>query len=112
MQYHADLSEDSDRDLFDGRGPSSSEDVTLEEEGIMVIGGGRLPRFLNLSLKLRLLNNKGHRAEVSTIARARFEGAYLRTIAGVPLVSSSRARPTHIKVKNTQLSVERSAPSN
>ena len=62
MQYHADLSEDSDRDLFDGRGPSSSEDVTLEEEGIMVIGGGRLPRFLNLSLKLRLLNNKGHRA--------------------------------------------------
>jgi len=58
--HHADLSEDSERDLFDGRGPSSSEDVTLEEEGMMVTGGRRLSRFLNLSSKLRFLNDERH----------------------------------------------------
>ena len=54
--YHADLSEDSERDLFDGRWLSSSENATLEEEGVVATGGGRLPRFLNLSPKLRFLN--------------------------------------------------------
>ena len=63
--HHVDLSEDSERDLLDGREPSSSEDVTLEEEGVVVTGGGRLPRFLNLLSKLRFLH-KEHRAEVST----------------------------------------------
>ena len=72
--HHVDLSEDSERDLFDGREPSSSEDVTLEEEeGIVVTGGGRLPRFLNLLSKLRFLHKKEHRAEVSTMIRGRFE---------------------------------------
>jgi len=53
---HVDLSEDSERDLFDGRGLSPSEDVALEEEERVVMGGGRLPRFLNLhSSKLRFL---------------------------------------------------------
>jgi len=50
--YHVDRPEDSERSLFDDRGPSSSEDVTLEEEGVTVTGG-RLPRFLNLLSKLR-----------------------------------------------------------
>jgi len=109
---HADLSEDSERDLFDGRWPSSSEDATLEEEGMVVTGGGRLPRFLNLLSKLRFLNSEGHRAEVSTITRGRFENTYSRTVVRFPPASSSRARPAHIKVKDTQLSVERSAPSN
>jgi len=35
--HHVDLSEDSERDLFDGRGPSSSEDVALEEEEGVVV---------------------------------------------------------------------------
>ena len=43
--YHADPSEDSERDLFDGRWPSSSEDAALEEEGMAVTGGGRLPQI-------------------------------------------------------------------
>ena len=98
-------------DLFDGRGPSSSEDVTLEEEeGIVVTGGGRLLRFLNLLSKLRFPNDKGHRAEVSTITHGRSGNTCSRTVAGAPPVSSSRARPTQIKVKGAQLSVERSAP--
>lgn len=70
--YHLDLPEDLERDLLDGRGPSSSGDVTLEEEGIMV-AGGRLPRFLNLSSKFRFLDNKGRRAEVSMITLGKFE---------------------------------------
>jgi len=62
---HVDLSEDSERDLFDGRGLSPSEDVALEEEERVVMGGGRLPRFLNLSSKLRFLSAEGRQTEVS-----------------------------------------------
>lgn len=73
---HVDLSEDSKRDLFDGRGLSSSEEATLEEEeGVVVIGGGRLPRFLNLLPKLRFLSVTGTRFKEGNQYTMRIHGS-------------------------------------
>ena len=74
---------------------------------MVVTGGERLPRFLNLLSKLRFLNRKGHRPELSAIIGGRFENTRSRTVAGVPPASSSKVRPTHIKIMSAQLSVER-----
>ena len=100
---HLDLSECSEHVLFDDHEPSSSKEVTLEEEKrVAVMGGGRLPRFSNLLSELRFLCRMEPRFKDGNqyaIAHAYGRFKYARTVVGPPPVASSQARcPTHEKI--------------